>query len=567
MNRMKSTYLQLLLLLSVAAVAQAKPVKVYLMGGQSNADGRTLTSTMPQEIQDYITNGGSRYCYWSYGDGTDEIWDKFGGRMTPFFPYTDFETQYCGFDAVIYNLIEKATRERFYVIKESQGGTAIDTRCASYKNLYWCADADWIQKASPRSGRSLTKEFTENIGLCIDNVLSKLSQGYEIQCIMWHQGESDRFRAADYGRNLHTMITYLRSYIVEKTGDVRYATLPFIAGTINRKSTQYNSTLEAEQNRLTELDPNFHLVDFSDCELGSDNLHFSGNGNVTCGRRMFNKLVSLGLVDADTVEVAEAPADTLWLTRKYIRNFDFDFFEDGGGIKLNDGSEQRDGRAPYGWQHTWQGYPETPFPASTNPPSFGITGTDMTYLSGSSACWYTPKGAMPADFELYQEIPAGELPPGRYRLSCLMGQNMARAGVTRLFANHHVAYFASESQYDVEALRQLYPDEVMTFAGQRGLRTTTLLDVSVEFDLQADEPLRFGIRSSNVSVRGAVYNGTGAFACDYWRLVRIGETTNLIPTLSKGEGEPAAVYDLSGRRVEKTRKGIFIINGKKVAVK
>ena len=40
-----------------------------------------------------------------------------------------------------------------------------------------------------------------------------------------------------------------------------------------------------------------------------------------------------------------------------------------------------------------------------------------------------------------------------------------------------------------------------------------------------------------------------------------------IPTLSKGEGEPAAVYDLSGRRVEKARKGIFIINGKKVAVK
>ncbi|MBQ7988274.1 MAG: hypothetical protein IJ253_07165 [Bacteroidaceae bacterium] len=41
-----------------------------------------------------------------------------------------------------------------------------------------------------------------------------------------------------------------------------------------------------------------------------------------------------------------------------------------------------------------------------------------------------------------------------------------------------------------------------------------------------------------------------------------GDATGLTQTLSQGEGEPAAVYDLSGRRVEKPGKGIYIVNGK-----
>jgi len=43
-----------------------------------------------------------------------------------------------------------------------------------------------------------------------------------------------------------------------------------------------------------------------------------------------------------------------------------------------------------------------------------------------------------------------------------------------------------------------------------------------------------------------------------------GDATGLTQTLSQGEGEPATVYDLSGRRVERVQKGMYIINGKKV---
>ena len=276
------------------------PRKVFLVAGQSNADGRPAIGTMPQYIQDYANNGGSKFCYWSYANGTDAAWQMFGGKLQPYIPYTDNNTtSRCGFDGIVYHLIEEALQERFFVIKESRGGTAIDTRCSSTGNLWWNADPSWLASASPRSGHSLALEFTENIGLCIDNVLSQLEEGYHIQCIMWHQGESDRTQAASYHDNLQQLVAYLRSFLVSKTGDERYATLPFIAGTVNRSSTQYNAQVEQATLQLAEEDENFYVVDMSDCQLGSDNLHFDATGCLDAAQRMFDKLLSLGLLEEE----------------------------------------------------------------------------------------------------------------------------------------------------------------------------------------------------------------------------------------------------------------------------
>lgn len=276
------------------------PRKVFLMAGQSNADGRPAIGTMPQYIQDYASKGGSKFCYWSYGNGTEAAWQMFGGKLVPYMPYTDNNTtSRCGFDGIVYHLIEEALGQRFFVIKESRGGTAIDTRCSSTGNLWWNASPEWLATASPRSGHSLALEFTENIGLCIDNVLSQLEEGYRIQCIMWHQGESDRTQAASYHDNLRQLVAYLRSWLAEKTGDGRYASLPFIAGTVNRSSTQYNSQVEQALLQLAAEDANFHVVDMSDCKLGSDNLHFDADGCLDAAQRVFQKLVSLGLLDED----------------------------------------------------------------------------------------------------------------------------------------------------------------------------------------------------------------------------------------------------------------------------
>ena len=41
--------------------------------------------------------------------------------------------------------------------------------------------------------------------------------------MLWHQGESDRHQARNYYHNLKQMITYILTYLVDKTGNKKYA--------------------------------------------------------------------------------------------------------------------------------------------------------------------------------------------------------------------------------------------------------------------------------------------------------------------------------------------------------
>lgn len=280
--------------------AEPRRRKVFIVAGQSNTDGRAALTDYPQEIQDYAVDG-ARYCYWTYANGIQSMWDMMGGKFQPYRPYTDNGAlSRCGFDGVLYNLIEKELQERFYVIKESRGGTAIDTLCNTTGEVWWCADEAWLAHTSPRAGHSLVHELTENIDLCMRNVLDNLEAGYDIECIIWHQGCADRTQPSHYRDNLRTLVNYLRNYLVERTGDERYATLPFLAGSVSPSSTQYSQTVENAKKQLAREMQNFYVINLDDCPLGSDNLHFSASGNSSVARRFFNKMKALGFFEAPT---------------------------------------------------------------------------------------------------------------------------------------------------------------------------------------------------------------------------------------------------------------------------
>lgn len=290
--------------LILTSLSFSAKIPVYIMAGQSNADGRALVSEMPTAIQDYVKNNGSNLILMSYCNGTTR---KALGEFEKYEPmYENNSSKYCGFDAIVYNLIETSRKKKFFVIKESKGGTAIDTLCKSSASLYWNADPMWLDQAGladydtktkETKGKSMLLQLEANIDACIDNALASEEEGYEIKCIMWHQGESDRKKSENYYENLKSLVAHLRQHIIEKTGDVKYVNLPFIAGSVSRESKQYNSLVEESKLRLANDDANFYVVDLNGCELRSDdNLHFNALGCVEAGNRMFAKLVELGLV-------------------------------------------------------------------------------------------------------------------------------------------------------------------------------------------------------------------------------------------------------------------------------
>lgn len=259
------------LLLSVVAICPAsKRVPVILVAGQSNADGRVPLADLPDELKAY------KYCRWSYGSGNFETADGSFTLFSPRVAKPKIEASW-GFDAVLYKKFEELWQEPFYVIKQTMGGTAIDTSCKQSTNgWFWSYDAE----------KSLLKAFEQQI----DNCLPNLPKNFVIKCLIWHQGESDQKAADRYYDNLKAVITHLRQHLVEKTGDVRYVSLPVICGTFAKGSRQGSPKVVEALYRLQSDDINFHVVDASDLSLQRDQLHFDAQGAMTLGERVFEKL-------------------------------------------------------------------------------------------------------------------------------------------------------------------------------------------------------------------------------------------------------------------------------------
>ena len=309
---MKKKLISFMVLLLVSVLATAQKASVFIYAGQSNADGREYTQNLP----DYMKNNGSlpsspyNHLQWASICGKPST-STFSTRV-----FNSGE-RYAFCDVTNY-WIDQATTSDFYAVKCAYGGTAIAPGVTAEKLPIWYADAEWMQthnaykgdditQTAYASNNSLTKNLTEGFASLVDGTLAAIEAGYDVKAIMWHQGESDRNAAGSYYNNFKTMISYMRQAIYQKTGDEADLTLPFIFGTVCRRSTQYNATVEAAQKQVAAEDPNCYVIDMKNATLLSDNLHFDRQATEYLGKKMYNLLVELGLVGGSQVEVEEFP--------------------------------------------------------------------------------------------------------------------------------------------------------------------------------------------------------------------------------------------------------------------
>ncbi len=291
-TKMRKVLLLLLITLTTCITASAKKtIPVFITAGQSNTDGRIMNNLLP----DYIKENKYKHCYWSYSSGSHSA----DGKFELFWPRIVNKNKpgRWTYDAVVYYWLEQSLKEDFYVIKESLGGTAIDTKCKSTNKMYWSASPEYLDTiaASDKGGKSLLKALCDNIDLAIDNSLSKMDGDYEIKALLWHQGESDRHASGKYYENLKAVVAYIRQHLVEKTGDKKYAKLPVILGGISHKSRGWSQGVEDGQKKLVAEDPNVYLIEVPNATLQQDIMHFDAAGGELLGKKMYNKLVDLKL--------------------------------------------------------------------------------------------------------------------------------------------------------------------------------------------------------------------------------------------------------------------------------
>ena len=262
------------------------------------------------------------------------------------------------------------------------------------------------------------------------------------------------------------------------------------------------------------------------------------------------------------------------LTEQLLVNPDF---EQTSATAFNHGGVEKKAYLPYGWKVR----------GTLSTSSYGIN-RDAVNHHGENVCWYNTI-PFPADFQLYQTIPASKLKAGTYRVTCQLWVANNKKGVTRLFANNNVAYFGHESDYKncfTEGEETTFAD----YAGDTGGSPFILKDMEVTVHVSAGESLTLGIRSGNMKSDGTVTttnDGTGWFKVDNFRIELIEDDATTIQN-SKIEIQNSkfgGIYDLSGRRVAQQfkiqnskskeqedssmfnglRKGLCIVNGKKIA--
>jgi hypothetical protein len=286
--------------------AQQKPASVFLSAGQSNADGRAYLS---EGLPDYM-KGGYKHLHFANVTSEERVsfYDRIfdGSQERGCFAFSDVTNYY----------IDQALQQDFYSIKCAYGGTAIALGQTVGKLPFWNAEEAYIDTArayrgTVGNGTSLAKSMTEGFRTLADKVLSKLSQGYDVKAILWHQGESDRKAGDAYYDNLKDLITFIRNEVYKVTGDEADLSLPFIMGTVPHSSKQFNSRVEAAQLKLAEDMTNVYTIDLGDAGLRSDNLHFNAEWTEYFGMRVYNQLVEIGAVEGQEVEIVKPDGDVV----------------------------------------------------------------------------------------------------------------------------------------------------------------------------------------------------------------------------------------------------------------
>jgi hypothetical protein len=248
----------LALFASAFASAAGKPVKLFLLGGQSNMDGCGRWEDLAGDWRQTPAN----VRIW---DNKSMVWKKIGEDTTAVARNLMF-----GPEVVFSHRMAKAFPDHeIRLVKTSAGGTSLAKG--------WLPEK---KKMYPRLIANYRNALAD---------LEKSGSKVETAGMLWMQGEGDSETiemANAYEANLGIMLRDLR----ETTATPN---LPVVMGRISSgllKATKWNFELSPivrkAQEAVAAKDPNTHIVPTDDLPLLKDNTHFDSMGQITLGERM-----------------------------------------------------------------------------------------------------------------------------------------------------------------------------------------------------------------------------------------------------------------------------------------
>ncbi|MBK1825801.1 sialate O-acetylesterase [Haloferula rosea] len=275
---------------STVLVPPANPdrVVVYLVGGQSNADGYGVTSELSggleliqSDIDLFHGNGGGNSMLPAnqlirLQPGSGSMTGNAGG----FGPELSF-----GVD--IHDALG-SERARIAIIKHTLGGTSL------HSNWFPGGDGTTAGDGS----------IYQNFQTTVSSGLAALASVYpgaaiEIEGMIWHQGEADAgssTNAGNYQTNLTNFIADVRSTYDSdlKFGIVQLSDNQTALDPVNR------ATVKAAQAAVANSDVLSYLVETDDQSMGgSSSIHFGTSGNLAIGSRLATGMQQVAIKDVE----------------------------------------------------------------------------------------------------------------------------------------------------------------------------------------------------------------------------------------------------------------------------
>lgn len=266
---------------------EAKHRDVFLIAGQSNADGRGLKAELTSGLAAYAGQQPSvliHYTNTAYTNADKSRYKKWitlepGFSVAPGYTGTLPSTTFGEEIGAAKVLTTQYTNPTF--IKVTRGGTALGV-----------SGTDWYPAPlnSPNAG-PLYKALIESTQQALA-ALTSTGDTYTIHALYWHQGESDSTRTAQYSGLLTTLIESVRR-------DLKIPNLRFIVGELAPGKPQ---DFRDVQWQIARSVPNAGFMSSSGLTTSDANTHFDTSSMVTFGERLGYALLS----NRDTINF-EAP--------------------------------------------------------------------------------------------------------------------------------------------------------------------------------------------------------------------------------------------------------------------
>lgn len=222
--------------------------KLFLLAGQSNADGHGLIAELPPQFLGPLAGvyiwTGSAFATLQAGVNNQAA-----------------DATKCGPELSFGVTARAALGEDIYIVKHAVGGTPI----AQWDNPL----GDWN---------------AESEGELLDQLIAKCAAARTVldlrpSALLWMQGETDRTitaMAAAYKRNFKAFCAKLRD-------EIRVSRLPVLDATIPGPPGVDWFTVNELKRQASIEDFYVRALDSSGCEISADTIHFTAAGQVTLG--------------------------------------------------------------------------------------------------------------------------------------------------------------------------------------------------------------------------------------------------------------------------------------------